>query len=153
MKLVIVAERVIETPFLSIMSMIARLALRWTDVELAVRANTAKRPASVIELATEEVARICGATLAMYVPGSGPDARANIFNRDYTLVTGADLVLAFFTEGSDMGGGTGHVVKAALDRGVAVEAYSVSEDGTLGFLVADGGWREHEGLDDIEVGS
>jgi hypothetical protein len=38
-----------------------------------------------------------------------------------------------------MDGGTGHIVKAALDRGVPVEAYSVRPDGTLVYLGSDDG--------------
>ena len=130
MKLVIVAERSIGTPYLSVVSMIARIVLREPGMEVAIRASLDNVPASPVEGAMSEVARICDAILVQYTPQvGGKDSRANIYHRDYQLVTGADLVVAFFSEGSDMGGGTGHVVKAAIDRGVATMAYSVNLEG------------------------
>lgn len=145
-KFVIVAERSILKPHLSIVSMIARRVLRDPDTEIAIRASTSENPASTIERAMIEVARICDVRLATYLPRTDArtTSRAAIYHRDYRLVERADLVLAFFSEGSDMGGGTGHVIKAAIDRGIATMAYSVDPDGGLSPLV-DGGVGDEEG--------
>ena len=59
-----------------------------------------------------------------------PDqGRAQVFNRDLEMVSGADLVLAFLGE-DGMVGGTAHVVEAAIDRGVPVYSFIVAEEVT-----------------------
>lgn len=52
-------------------------------------------------------------------PGSG---RAGTFIRDVELVRMADLVLCFFS-GTEISGGTAHVVEKAIDLEVPVYAY------------------------------
>jgi len=48
--------------------------------------------------------------------------RAGTFLRDVEYAKKADLVLAFF-QGTEMGGGTAHVVEKAIDQEVPVYAY------------------------------
>jgi hypothetical protein len=57
--------------------------------------------------------------------GSG---REQVFVRDLDMVTKADYAIAFFPTPA-MDGGTGHVVEAAWNRGVAVEAWWIDPDG------------------------
>ena len=143
-KLVVAAERGVIDSW-PIIRKIAVHAVLYTDGEIAIRGPRSGGPTGPVEEQALEIARACSATPVIYVPEASCDARAATFKRDYELVEGADIVLAFFREGSDMGGGTGHVVKAAIDREVAVDAFSVSEDGDIEPLFADGGWREREG--------
>ena len=55
--------------------------------------------------------------------------RAGTYVRDVHMVGMADLVLAFFTPGSLMNGGTGHVVQKAIDKDIPVQAYEIDEKG------------------------
>jgi len=94
-------------------------------------------PASPVERLVEAVASRLDRQIIRFSPTKG--GRSAVFFRDYDLVTGADEVLAFFSTEREMEGGTGHVVKAALDRGVKVNAYACRPDGTLVFLGSDDG--------------
>jgi hypothetical protein len=143
-KLVVAAERTIIDSW-SIVKKIAFVAVNYGGGEIAVRGPRSGGPTGSVEREAIEIARAVDASPVIYIAKESEDTRAATFNRDYELVTGADMVLAFFHEGSDMGGGTGHVVKAAIDRDIAVEAFSVDADGELEYLFADGGWREREG--------
>jgi hypothetical protein len=91
--------------------------------------------ASPVERLVETVGIRTNRAVIRYSPTRG--GRAAVFHRDYHLVEGASEVLAFFSPEREMDGGTGHVVKAALDRGVKVDAYSVHPDGTLVYLGSD----------------
>ena len=144
MKLVVAAERTVTDSW-PIIRKIAFAAVNYGGGEVAIRGPRSGGPTGPVERETIEIARAVDANPVIYIAKESDDSRSAIFNRDYELVTGADLVLAFFKEGSDMGGGTGHVVKAAIDRDIAVEAFSVDEEGELEFLLADGGWKEHGG--------
>jgi len=55
--------------------------------------------------------------------------REGTYVRDVHMVGMADLVLAFFTPGSLMNGGTGHVVEKAIDKDIPVQAYEIDEKG------------------------
>lgn len=66
--------------------------------------------------------------------------RAANFDRDYSLVETADRVMAFFHKDRVMEGGTGHVVQAALVRGIPVEAWTHDESGTLTSIGSDEGF-------------
>jgi len=94
-------------------------------------------PASPVERLVESVAIRLDRSVIRFSPTKG--GRSAIFFRDYDLVGGASEVLAFFSPEREMEGGTGHVVKAALDRGVKVNAYTCRPDGTLEFLGSDEG--------------
>ena len=56
--------------------------------------------------------------------------RAQTFLRDLDMVGRADYVVAYFPT-SLMDGGTGHVVEAAMSKGVSVEGWYVHPDGEL----------------------
>ena len=94
-------------------------------------------PASPIERLVESIASRLDRQVIKFSPTKG--GRSAVFFRDYDLVEGASEVVAFFSPDRGMEGGTGHVVKAALDRGVRVEAYSCQPDGTLEYLGSDDG--------------
>lgn len=66
--------------------------------------------------------------------------RAGVYQRDYRLVEGATKVIAFFPFDRFMEGGTAHVVEAALNRGITVEAYAITDDGSA---VLVGGSDDH----------
>jgi nucleoside 2-deoxyribosyltransferase len=60
--------------------------------------------------------------------------REGVLHRDNTMVSLADLVLAFVTPDeipSEMFSGTRHVVDAALAKDIPVFLYSVAKDGTV----------------------
>ena len=97
--------------------------------------------ASPVERLVESVADKLGRRVIRFSPTKG--GRAAIYHRDYDLVTEATEVLAFFSPEREMDGGTGHVVKAALDRGVKVDAYGVRPDGTLVYLGSDDEGVDH----------
>ena len=68
--------------------------------------------------------------------------RAAVFNRDITMVGKSDLVLAFFA-GTEMSGGTEHVVEKAQDQFVPVYSYGVLEHGymLIGSYDPHGAWE------------
>lgn len=106
------------------------------DEAFGVRAPFAENDvASPVERLVETIAERLGRPVIRFSPTRG--GREATFHRDYDLVTEASAVLAFFSPEREMDGGTGHVVKAALDRGVKVDAYGVHPDGTLVFLGSD----------------
>ena len=57
-----------------------------------------------------------------------PGGRERVFFRDIEMVAKADVVICVFPEGDPMGGGTGHVVEKAQDKGVPVYAYTSATD-------------------------
>ncbi len=73
----------------------------------------------------------------MYLP-PGTDRR-DVFLRDYEMVRDADRVIAFFSTYLFLEGGTGHVVKAALDRDLPVKAFSLGEHGDVEVVREFGG--------------
>lgn len=66
-------------------------------------------------------------TVEWFSPDSG--GRDQTYRRDFELVESADEVLAVFHPDHVMSGGTGHVVEAALLRGIPVSAWVAHEDG------------------------
>lgn len=73
-------------------------------------------------------------------PDSGPGAA---FDRDNEMVRHSDLVLAFFDAERVMQGGTGHVVESAIDMGVPVYSFALSdiELSRVGEHDPDGRWQ------------
>lgn len=71
--------------------------------------------------------------------------RAAVFNRDITMVGKSDLVLAFFL-GTEMSGGTEHVVEKAMDQFVPVYSYGIDDTGYTMSLIGswdpDGAWEQ-----------
>jgi hypothetical protein len=76
------------------------------------------------------VARIA-APLRIEVVWCRPEGagRDQVYHRDLNMVTRADYAVAFFTT-PEMVGGTGHVVEAAWAKGVSVEAWWITPDGS-----------------------
>jgi hypothetical protein len=58
-----------------------------------------------------------------------PGGRGAVYVRDYEMVEASDTVIAFFSEGNIMTGGTGHVVDAALMKEIPVAAWEVGRSG------------------------
>lgn len=58
-----------------------------------------------------------------------PGGRGAVFVRDYHMVESCDSVIAFFSEGNIMAGGTGHVVDAALAKEIPVAAWEIGRSG------------------------
>lgn len=79
-----------------------------------------------------EVARICGkfGIPVEYVQPEG-GGRESVYNRDYVMVERSDRILAFFPQGEEMSGGTGHVVDAALAKYAPVNAWTIDEQGNI----------------------
>jgi hypothetical protein len=140
-KIVIVAASDLQTfdvelPSQLVSAILAIVSTLPPDAEVAVRGpggseNIGKNTkASVVE---DWVYRITGATgrrAEIYRPvRAGPGGgRAAVYLRDYDLVDQASHVYAYFRADKVMEGGTGHVVKAALDRNIPVEAWTISDD-------------------------
>lgn len=62
------------------------------------------------------------------------DGPGQTYSRDFRLIDGADNVIAYFDVNDPMEGGTGHVVDAAMGKGVQVTAYTLDEHGKLELL-------------------
>lgn len=77
--------------------------------------------------------------------------RGDVYRRDYEMVQNARNVLAFFAPDQEMEGGTGHVVQAALARGVPVEAYRLNETGSPELLGSDDGFLRGAHGNDLTV--
>jgi len=86
-----------------------------------------KRPGGFEQL----VAKLAGilSIEVIWVKPEGSD-RSQVFLRDLDLVSRADYVIAYFPTPA-MDGGTGHIVDAAWNKGVPVEAWYVHPDGEL----------------------
>ena len=80
------------------------------------------------------------------VPAWGP-SRETIFKRDYDLVRGADRVVGFFMDEDPMGGGAGHVIHAAIQKGIPCEAWMWTDDGLVNLGADDGNISNLDPLD------
>lgn len=60
-----------------------------------------------------------------------PGGREQTYIRDFELVQSADRVVAYFDSENVMGGGTAHVVEAAMMRDIPVEAWSIDDKGHI----------------------
>lgn len=103
-------------------------ALKEQDGTLLLRESFEGAPASPVELGASLMAAIEGVYTVFYRPT--PGGRAEVFQRDYRLVEAADQVIAIFSHGRALEGGTGHVVHAAMQKGTPVIAYEVGAGGT-----------------------
>jgi hypothetical protein len=107
---------------------------------ISIRApRTLPNPASPVESMALRMAQELSLPVAWHRPLNG--GRAAVYDRDYSLIEMADRVMAFFREDRLMTGGTGHVVHAALTKGIAVEAWSLSPDGSLYSVGTDDGFE------------
>lgn len=75
------------------------------------------------------VAKLCD-PLGVEVEWCQPEGseKGNTFIRDLDMVSRADFVIAYFTT-DQMDGGTGHVVEAAMSKGIPVEGWWIDVDG------------------------
>lgn len=100
-----------------------------------IRCNASDKETSSTEHLMAMIAKSLGRSVLRFKP----EGERASWRRDYYMVEHASLVVAFFTPGSEMTGGTGHVVKAALDRGIHVEAYTMDEHGDVVMIGSDAG--------------
>jgi hypothetical protein len=107
------------------------------DGVVGIRCDLSQDPSSAVERFVQSLVPKMGRTVWMSSPKG--EGRAGTFKRDYELVEKADAVVAFFAPEQEMEGGTGHVVKAALDREVPVEAYGLDDKGELTLIGSDTG--------------
>lgn len=113
-----------------------------SDEPFGIRAPYDKPdPASPVECLVDGIGSRLNRAVEWFSPARG--GRSAVFHRDYAMMARATEVLAFFSPDRELEGGTGHVVKAALDRGIKVEAYAVRPDGTLVYLGSEEADPEH----------
>jgi hypothetical protein len=75
-----------------------------------------------------KLAPILGVEVEWCAPEGADKGQA--FVRDLDMVTKADFVCCFFSVPT-LEGGTGHVVEAAMSKGIPVEAWWVDADGEI----------------------
>lgn len=121
----------------SLISSVAAILAQTDPEELAVRASSSGDPASATELLVDQIGQARGRSIIRFSPG--PGGRQAVYHRDYDLVESSSAVYAFFDTDNEMEGGTGHVVKAALDRGIPVEAYSITPEDEVRLIGSDDG--------------
>lgn len=115
----------------------------WGKHGVSIRApRTGLAASSPVETSAVHLAEALDLAVYWVRPiGSG---RSDVFTRDYSLVESSDRVLAFFRHDRVMEGGTGHVVHAALTRGIPVEAWVSYPDGSLDSVGSDDGFEVNE---------
>jgi hypothetical protein len=118
-------------------SIVAIIATCPAGEPIGIRMSRDGLPASPVEKFTFVLTRTMGREILGFTPDDG--GRGATFKRDYELVEHAEAVYAFFSPGNEMEGGTGHVVKSALDREVSVEAYGLDDNGELTLIGSDSG--------------
>jgi hypothetical protein len=101
-----------------------RFLLSIKDPVILMRRGINTQPGR-IEFAIATAAKVMDWEVEWFVPE--PGGRDQVFYRDIEMVREADIVLCVFPSHDPMGGGTGHVVEKAVDRGAPVYAY-VSDD-------------------------
>lgn len=113
-----------------------------TTDRVGVRATQEDELASPIERLASLICESLGVPVVRY---SAVSSRSGVFHRDYALVRSSSAVFAVFAPNRVMDGGTGHVIKAALDEEIPVEAYTVDDDGSLLMIGSDDGnpYRVH----------
>lgn len=131
MKVIVGSSDIELSPDL-VYSIAAILATLDPSEGVAIRISGEAEPASPLERLVRSIAARIGRECREFAPTKG--GRAATFHRDYDMVDEASSVHAYFSTGREMSGGTGHVVKAALDRGAEVEAWSMDPDGKLGLI-------------------
>lgn len=116
---------------------------------LHIRTKAGSQPSSPIEQLAYDIQSEVGGTAWTHA-AKGPD-REDVYDRDWLMVKSIDRLIAFFAPGRVMEGGTGHVVHAALTRGVKVEAWEAVEAGTIRPVGSDDGYHvDDEGLEWME---
>lgn len=114
-----------------------------TTDRVGVRSAMNDDLASPIERLASLICQGLGVPVIRY--SASNTGRASVFFRDYAMVRSSSAVFAVFAPDRVMEGGTGHVIKAALDSEIQVEAYTVDDDGTLVMIGSDDGnpYRVH----------
>ena len=115
-----------------------------TTDAVAIRSVQDGLPTSPIESLAVLLSHAVGVPVVLYTP---KEQRAGVYNRDIAMVRSSSSVFAVFSPQNVMDGGTAHVVKAALDAEVPVEAYTTDEEGSLVLIGSDDGnpYRTHSG--------
>lgn len=83
----------------------------------------------MFETLVETIAKKYG-HVVLYCQPDGND-RSAVYRRDYELVESVDRVEAYFAPDRIMDGGTGHLVEAAIAKGIPVYAWTVSGRGLI----------------------
>lgn len=94
-------------------------------------------PTSMLEQFVAKLGPDLGRVITRFQPPS--NKREDVYRRDWRMVQNARQVLAMFAPDQEMEGGTGHVVQAALGKGIPVEAYRINEVGRPELLGSDDG--------------
>lgn len=137
---VIVGDRHAE-PTPDALTEIGLLLAEQQPVRVRVRSSTKLVITSEFEKAvTDLIHRMLNSGFSVSFDCVVPQASGRRYNwlRDYALVDGADKVIAYFSRRGFMQGGTGHVVQAALNCNVPVEAWMHDEGGNMIALQDDG---------------
>lgn len=123
-------------PTVDVVSAVAAVMLSAPESEsYGVRAAKDGGVSSGVELTVVKLCDRMHRTIRTFQPlGTG---RASVFERDFRLAEASTRVIAFFPLTGFMTGGTAHVVKAAVDRGIDVEAYAVNENGETFLMGSD----------------
>lgn len=93
------------------------------EIDVLLRRPRSK-PINPFERLVAELATTLGCEVTWFTPRLG--GRVATFGRDIDLVSRADEVVAYFPDGEEMTGGTGHVVEKAMDQECPVRAYVVA---------------------------
>lgn len=126
---VIVGSSDIELSPAIVYSIAGIIAGPGADEPVGIRVSRYREPASPLERIVRRLCGTAGRPCQEWIPEQG--GRSSVFRRDYEMVAAASSVYAYFSTDRDMAGGTGHVVKAALDREIQVEAWGVDPTGEL----------------------
>lgn len=130
--IVVVGSRKLP-PYQELVSALAAVVL--TGKSFGVRASRYHQITSSVESVVVQLAARNDKLVRIFEPvGLGRDTT---YNRDYRLVEAATKVIAFFPWDEFMEGGTGHVVKAAIDLGIEIEAYAVTNNGEITLIASD----------------
>lgn len=82
-------------------------------------------PPGPLEQELAELCRTTGCPIEWHMPA--PGGRDEVFFRDVDMITGADLLIAVFSPGKPMEGGTAHLVEKAIDQRVPAYAFTFEE--------------------------
>lgn len=104
---------------------------------LLVRSPGDRRPTSLLEANAVVLAVDRDINVQFFSPRES--GRAGIYRRDYELVLAADEVVAYFDQGSEIDGGTWHVVHAAMQKGILCRAFTINQDGQTELLGSEDG--------------
>lgn len=117
-----------------ILNMLVALPKHTETILLRSPLHTPPRP---FEALVASLAEVLSLGVEWWAPE--PGGRGQVYLRDVSMVAAADEIVAFFPEGDEMMGGTGHVVDMAIAQEKKVRAYAVvgrelvligSEDGS-----------------------